>query len=89
MLEPGMKVRIASRLVGSELYDADDPKEYEKWLGKEVTVRCVQLYRKWMVGIEEDHDLDFYMEEIDCIVEDAADIEESDASLDMLFGGVI
>lgn len=90
MLQPGMKVRIMPRLMGGELYGADDPEEYQWWLCKEVTVRNVTQYdQKWMVGIEEDKDVEFYIEEIDCIVVDEAEIPESDESLSVLFGGAM
>lgn len=88
LLEPGMRVRIMPRLMGSELYGADDPEEYEKWLGQEVTVRYVKQYGEWIVGIEEDKDVEFYMEEIECVVDDA-EIAESEESIDILLGGVM
>lgn len=88
LLQPGMRVRIAQQLMGEELYGADDPEEYEKWLGQEVTVRYVKQYSEWIVGIEEDKDVEFYMEEIECIVEDT-EITESEESIDMLLGGVM
>lgn len=78
-----MRVRIAQKLIGEELYGVDDPVEYEKYLGKEVTVRCIKHYREWMVGIEEDESIDFYMEEIECIIDDA-DIKESDIPIGTL-----
>lgn len=86
LLEPGMRVRVAQRLMGSELYGSDDPDEYAKWLGQEVTVRHVTRYGEWVVGIEEDKDVEFYMEEIEGIVDDA-EIAESDESLSILLGG--
>lgn len=50
------------KLMGNELYGVDDPDEYKEWLCQEVTVRHVTQYgQKWMVGIEEDKDVEFYM----------------------------
>lgn len=85
LLEPGMRVRIADRLRGEELYGGDDPEELKKWCGKEVTVRRVKKYSEWMVGIVEAPEADFYIEEIECIVEDAQ-IEESDIPLSEFIG---
>lgn len=87
LLQPGMRVRIAQKLMGEELYGADDPEDYEKWLGQEVTVRYVKQYTEWIIGIEEDKDVEFYLEEIECIV-DEAELSESDESLDTLLGGI-
>lgn len=84
LLEPGMRVRIMPRLMGAELYGS----EYTKWLGQEVTVRHVTRYGEWAVGIEEDKDVEFYMEEIECIVDDT-EIAESEESIDILLGGVM
>lgn len=88
MLQPGMKVRIMPKLMGEELYGADDPEDYKQWLGQEVTVRYVKQYGEWIIGIEEDKDVEFYMEEIECIIEDT-EISESDESLSILLGGVM
>lgn len=88
LLQPGMKVRIMPKLMGEELYGADDPEDYAKWLGQEVTVRHVKKYEQWIIGIEEDKDVEFYMEEIECIVEES-EITESDESLSALLGGVM
>ena len=76
------------KLMGEELYGADDPEDYAKWLGQEVTVRHVKEYEQWIIGIEEDKDVEFYMEEIECIVEES-EITESDESLSALLGGVM
>ena len=83
-----MRVRIMPRLMGAELYGADDPEDYGRWLGKEATVKYVRKYKHWFVGIEEDDDVEFYMEEIECIIEDV-EISESDESIDILLGGVL
>lgn len=88
LLEPGMRVRIMPRLMGAELYGSDDPDEYAKWLGQEVTVRYVKQYSEWIVGIKEDKGVEFYMEEIECIVDDT-EIAESEESIDILLGGVM
>ena len=82
-----MRVRIAQKLMGEELYGADDPADYEKWLGQEVTVRYVKQYTEWIIGIEEDKDVEFYLEEIECII-DEAELSESDESLEALLGGI-
>lgn len=76
------------RLMGAELYGADDPEDYGRWLGKEATVKYVREYEHWLVGIEEDPCIELYMEEIECIIEDA-EISESDESIDILLGGVL
>lgn len=90
MLHPGMRVRIKQRLLGEELYGVDDPPELQKWCGKEVTVARVINPSNWMVDIEEDRHAGFYMEEIECIVEDEdVEITESDESIGILFGGAI
>lgn len=88
LLEPGMRVRIMSRLMGSELYGGDDPEELQEWCGQEVTVARVHKHSEWMVYIEEDEDACFYMEEIECIVEDT-EIAESEESIDIILGGVM
>ena len=86
LLEPGMRVRIGPRLMGSELYGADDPADYKKWCGKEATVSKVGKPDQWMVYIEEDDGACFFMEEIECIV-DNVEIPESEESLSVLLGG--
>lgn len=83
-----MRVRIMSRLMGSELYGGDDPEELQEWCGQEVTVARVHKHSEWMVYIEEDEDACFYMEEIECIVEDT-EIAESEESIDIILGGVM
>lgn len=76
------------RLMGSELYGGNDPEELQEWCGREVIVAKVRRYTQWMVYIEEYKDACFYMEEIECIVEDT-EIAESEESIDILFGGVM
>lgn len=88
LLEPGMTVRIMPRLMGSELYGGSDPEELQEWCGQEVTVSRVHKHSEWMVYIEEDEDACFYMEEIECIV-DNSEIPESEESLSVLLGGVM
>ena len=85
LLYPGIRVRIGTELKGNELYEADDPEEYEKWLGKEVTVATIEKFQSWMVTIEEDKNVCFFIEEIECIV-DIPIIEESSAPISMLLG---
>lgn len=87
MLEPDMKVQITEELKGSELYGGDDPEELKQWCGKVVTVSRVQEHVQWMVYIQEDKDACFYMEEIECIVDDGVEIEESDEPLCIILGG--
>ena len=70
--------------MGKELYGSDDPEIMKSWCGKEATVKYVKEYDHWMVGIEED-DVEFFMEEIDCVLEDE-EIDESGESLDALLG---
>lgn len=86
LLEPGMRVRIMPRLMGLELYGGDDPEELREWCGQEVTVANVKRYTQWMVRIEEGKNAYFFMEEIDCIVEDD-EIAESEESIDVILGG--
>lgn len=83
-----MRVRITPKLMGEELYDGDDPEALKQYCGQEVTVRKVSCYRQWMVAIEEADFAEFYMEEIECIVEET-EIHESDESISTLFGGMI
>ena len=88
LLRPGMRVRIADRLVGSELYGGDDPVELHKFLGQEVTIRRVETHGDHMVLIQEDLDAAFFMEEIEYIVgeENETSIEESDIPLTEFIG---
>lgn len=88
LLQPGMRVRVASRLMGAELYGSDDPPSLEKYCGQEVTVKAVRHYDHYMVAIEEEDFVEFYMEEIECVVEDT-EIAESEESIDILLGGVM
>lgn len=87
LLEPGMRVRIAPQLRGEELYDANDTEECRELCGQVVTVRKVIYYDdKWMVMTEENPRAEFFMEEIECIVDDEDEIPESDESLEILIG---
>lgn len=88
LLEPGMRVRVGPRLMGHELYGADDPAPYKKWCGKEVTVSKVDKPDHWMVYIEEDDGVCFFMEEIECVIEDA-EISESEEPINVLLGCVV
>lgn len=89
LIEPGMRVMIAPELKGSELYGAEDPQELAEWCGKEVTVYEVEnILGMWMVRIVEDESAQFYMAEIECIVEDA-EILESPEPLSIIIGGVM
>lgn len=88
LLRPGMRVRIADRLRGAELYGGDDPVELQEFLGKEVTVRRVETHGDHIVLIQEDLDAAFFMEEIECIVNEDTEtsIEESDIPLNEFIG---
>lgn len=88
LLQPGMRVRIMPKLMGEELYGADDPEGLAQYCGQEVTVKEVKHYEHYMVAIEEEQGVEFYMEEIECIVEDT-ELPESDESLSALLGGVM
>lgn len=77
-----------NRLFGLEKYGADDPDYLKVWCGHEVTVDHVERHTDWMVYIEEDDNACFFMEEIECIIEEM-EIPESDESIDVLFGGVM
>jgi hypothetical protein len=70
------------------LYGGEDPESLECWLGKEVTVRKIYPHGDWTFGIEEDEDAVFFIEEVECIVDDT-EIKESDESLDILIGGIV
>lgn len=85
LLEPGTRVKIGPKLLGEELYGCDDPEEIEKWCGHEVTVRATRrgIQTGWLISIEEDKNAEFYIEEIECIVDDS-EISESDAPLNVL-----
>ena len=88
LLEPGMIVQIAPKLMGSELYGGSDPEELKKWCGQCVTVSEVKRHSQWMVYVEEVRDGNsFYMEEIECIV-DNTEISESDEPISALLGGI-
>ena len=77
---------IAPELKGSELYGAEDPEELAEWCGKEATVcEVYNILGNWMVKIEEDDTAQFYMEEIECVVEDI-EILESDEPLSVIIG---
>lgn len=88
LLEPGMKVMIAPRLMGYELYGGVDPEELQEWCGQEVTVARVHKHSEWMVYIAEEENACFYMEEIECIVADT-ELPESDVPISVLLGGVV
>lgn len=89
LIEPGMRVLIAEQLKGSELYGSEDPQELAEWCGKEVTVYEVEnILGIWMVRIVEDESAQFYMAEIECVVEDI-EILESDEPLSIIIGGVM
>lgn len=86
LLVPGMRIRIASKLMGEELYGAEDPMWMQKWLGQEAIVESVEMLDVPIVRIEDEDENGrpcFYMEEIDCIVADD-DLEESDVPLSKL-----
>lgn len=87
LISPGMIVRIGPELLGSELYGGEDPESLKVWLGKEVTVAKIYPSGDWTFTIEEDGDAAFYIEEVECIVDDI-EINESDASLSVLLGGI-
>lgn len=87
LLQPGMRVCISSELKGSEVYGGEDPEWLKKWCGQEVTIREILQNVDFPVGIEEDYGAWFCVEEIEHIVNDV-DIEESNESLESLFGGV-
>lgn len=84
---PGMRVLIGPELLGAELYGGEDPESLKVWLGKEVTVKNISPYGDWTFSIEEDSEADFFIEEVECIVDVYEEIEESDASLSILLGG--
>ena len=83
-----MRIRIGPRLMGRELYGAEDPAEFAQYCGQEVTVRKIDKLDQWMVYIEE-HDMAcFFMEEVECILDDA-EIDESGESLNALLGVMV
>ena len=87
MISPGMRVLIGPELLGVELYGGEDPESLMEWCGREVTVRKISMAGDFPVGIEEDHDAWFCMEEIECII-DETEIDESDEPLSIIIGGV-
>lgn len=82
-----MRVLISSELKGAELYGGEDPENIMEWCGREVTVRTISVAGDFPVGIEEDDNAWFCMEEIECIIDDT-EIDESDEPLSILIGGV-
>lgn len=83
-----MRIRIGPRLIGHELYGAEDPAEFAQYCGQEVTVRKIDNPHQWMVYIEEHDRACFFMEEVECILDDA-EIDESGESLDALLGVMV
>lgn len=81
-----MKVRIMPRLMGAE-FGVGDPEGLKNLCGQEVTVARVCNNQKWMVYIEEYENAPFFMEEIECIVDDT-EISESEESISVLLGGI-
>ncbi len=88
MISPGMRVLIGPELLGAELYGGEDPESLKVWLGKEVTVAKINPSGDWTFGIEEDGNAWFFIEEVECIVDDT-EIAESDESLSVLLGGAV
>lgn len=88
LISPGMRVLIGPELLGAELYGGEDPESLKVWLGQEVTVAKIHPSGDWTFSIEEDGEAAFFIEEVECIVEDT-EIEESDESLSVLLGGAI
>ena len=88
LFQPGMRIRIGPRLMGHELYGAEDPAEFGQYCGQEVTVRKVDKPDQWMVYIEEHERACFFMEEIECIIDDA-EISESEEPINVLLGCVV
>lgn len=87
LIYPGMRVLIGPELLGAELYGGEDPESLKVWLGKEVTVESINPNGDWTFNIEEDSEANFFIEEVACIVDIDEEIEESNASLTVLFGG--
>lgn len=83
-----MRIRIGPRLMGHELYGAEDPAEFAQYCGQEVTVRKIDKPDQWMVYIEEHDRACFFMEEVECILDDA-EIDESGESLNTLLGVMV
>lgn len=84
LIEPGMTIRIGHELHGND-YGADNPEELRQWFGKEVTVKKVDTAFDPMVWIEEDVHAQFFMEEIECIVDNEEELDESDMDITALF----
>ena len=82
LISPGMRVRIGPKLLGEALYSADDPQEYVKYLGQEVTV--LETFKSGdlrYVRIDSGaDDCTFLIEEIECIIDDV-EIPESEESI--------
>lgn len=89
LIVPGMRVLIGPELLGVELYGGEDPESLKIWLGKEVTVKDIHPIGDWTFSIEEDDEANFFIEEVECIVDIDEEIEESDASISVLLGGAV
>ena len=87
LIFPGMRVLIGPELKGAELYGGEDPEFLKCWCGKEVTISKISPHGDWTAGIEEDESAFFFIEEIECIVDDI-EINESDEPFSILIGGV-
>lgn len=90
LLIPGTVVRIGDRFWGRKLYGIDDPEEMEEFLGREVTVKSVQVgdynnHKLIEVYFEEYEGWYFLIEEIEGIIEDR-ELEESEMSIEEFLG---
>ena len=54
---------------------------------KRSPLKNIHPYGDWTFSIEEDSEANFFIEEVECIVDVDEEIEESDASLSILLGG--
>lgn len=89
LLTPGTRVLVGPKMLGMELYGWSDPKELEKYLGKEMTVdrvREADVEKTFYVDlVGTDTVPSFIIEEIECIIPDT-ELEESDMDLGSLIG---
>lgn len=72
LIQPGTKLLVGPELLGAELYEADDPEVCEAYLGNIVTAKKIfeDTHNKtWMIDIEENPHVTFFIEEIEDLAE--------------------
>lgn len=72
LIQPGTRLLVGDRLLGGELYGADDPENCEEYLGQVVTAKKIfeDTHNKtWLIDIEENSHVTFFIEEIEGIAD--------------------